>query len=153
MALINIGKVNRKFLIPIFAGLSRLILRFILNNNSKYKIAAKNPFLLSIYTAIGMILAFIPYLILKYRSKKAIIYSKDLPNKSKLNVQFVHYDIFKKTRFNKYRLIAISTFFDFIATLMVYAFSMKCVYNLWIFDIIFINLFSYFLLKTKLYIY
>ena len=45
-----------------------------------------------------MILAFIPYIILKYRSKQAIIKSTKLEvqNKSKLNLNLIHTSIFKK---------------------------------------------------------
>ena len=151
MRLISFGQINIQFLIPILGGLIRLISRLILNTNSKYEILEKNPFLFSIYTAIGMILAFIPYLIIKYRSKKSIIYSNNLSTKSKLNLELVYNDIFKQTRFNKYKLIVLASILDFIETLIVTIFSMNCSYNLWIFDILFISIFSYYLLKTKLY--
>ena len=65
-------------------------------NENKYETALKNPFLLSIYNDIGMILAFIPYLIIKYRTKKSK-YLTEVQSKSKLDIEFVHYDIFKKT--------------------------------------------------------
>ena len=155
MKLISFGKINIQFLIPIFGGLIRLISRLILDTNSKHEILEKNPFLFSIFTAIGMILAFIPYLIIKYRTKKSIIYSKDLTGKSKLNLELVYNDIyeqtFKQTRFNKYKLIVLSSVFDFFETLIVCLFTMNCLYNVWIFDILFMSIFSYYLLKTKLY--
>ena len=149
MRIITFGKINLKFLIPIIGGIIRLIYRFLVNINSKYEIILKNPFILSIYTSIGMIFAFIPYIILKYRSKK--INSNIQENKSKLNIELVHYDIFKKTRLKKYKLILASSICDFSETLIIYTFCMKCIYNLWMFDILFMSVFSYFLLKTKLY--
>ena len=149
MRIITFGKINMKFLIPIIGGIIRLIYRFLVNINSKYEIILKNPFILSIYTSIGMVFAFIPYIILKYRSKK--INSNIHENKSKLNIELVHYDIFKKTRLKKYKLILASSICDFSETLIIYTFCMKCIYNLWMFDILFMSVFSYFLLKTKLY--
>ena len=149
MRIITFGKINMKFLIPIIGGIIRLIYRFLVNINSKYEIILKNPFILSIYTSIGMVFAFIPYIILKYRSKK--INSNIQENKSKLNIELVHYDIFKKTRLKKYKLILASSICDFSETLIIYTFCMKCIYNLWMFDILFMSVFSYFLLKTKLY--
>ena len=99
-----------------------------------------------------MILAFIPYLIRNYRSKKSYINPDIFPNESKLNIKFIfHNDIFKKTRFNKYKYIVIASIFDFISTLLSYVFCMNVVYNLWIFDIIFISIFSYFILGSKFY--
>ena len=152
MRIISLGRVNIKFLIPILGGVFRLIYKYIIVLNDKYEALTINPFLLSIYTYIGMILAFIPYLILKYRSKKkSIIYPNDLSTKSKLNFELVYYDIFKQTRFNKYKLIVLSSFFDSIGTIIVCVFTMNCSYNVWIFDILFMSIFSYYLLKTKLY--
>ena len=150
MKLMSFGKINRKFFIPVIGGICSLIYKFIVNLNPKYKIASKNPFIMSIYTALGMILSFIPYLIIKYRSKK--IKSNINQNKTKLNAELAHYDVFrKKFRGSKYKLIILSAIFDFLQTLLVYIFCMKCIYNLWIFDILFISLFSYWLLRTKLY--
>ena len=125
MRIITFGKINMKFLIPIIGGIIRLIYRFLVNINSKYEIILKNPFILSIYTYIGMIFAFIPYIILKYRSKK--INSNIQENKSKLNIELVHYDIFKKTRLKKYKLILASSICDFSETLIIYTFCMKCI--------------------------
>jgi hypothetical protein len=147
--MITFGKINMKFLIPIIGGIIRLIYRFLVNINSKYEIILKNPFILSIYTSIGMVFAFIPYIILKYRSKKINLNISE--NKSKLNIEFVRDDVLKKTRIKKYKLILLTAIFDFSQTLLILIFCMKCIYNLWIFEILFISLFSYLLLKTKLY--
>ena len=150
MRYINIGKVNKKFLIPVFGGIFRLIHLFLIGYNPKYQIATKNPFLLTIYTNIGMFLAFIPYIILIYRSKKSKILS-DSKSESILNIELIHYDIFVKNRASKYKLIALSSVFDLFQTILSFVFCLKCVYNLWILDIIFISVFSYFILKSKLY--
>ena len=151
MNYISFGKINKKFFIPIIGGVVRLIYAFLIILNPKYGAALENPFILSIYTNIGMICAFIPYLILKYRSKRSNIISKDLKYKSKLNLELIHNDIFDETRCNKYKFIALSTIFDFFEIVITYLFCMNCAYNLWIFDIIFISLFSYLILKTKYY--
>ena len=150
MKFIKLGKINKKFLIPVLGGTFRLIHLFLIGLNPKYEIATKNPFILSIYTNIGMIFAFIPYLILKCRSKKAKI-QKDTQNESKLTIELIHYDIFLETRGSKFKLIGISTIFDLFQTVLGFLFCSRCVYNLWIFDIIFISFFSYFLLKTNFY--
>ena len=150
MRIITFGKINKKFLIPIIGGVLSLIYRFIANCNPKYKTASTNPFIMSIYTALGMILSFIPYLIVKYRSKKTNL--NIIENKTKLNQVFTHHYIFNnKSLVAKYKLIILSAVFDFIETSLVLVFCTKCIYNLWIFDILFISLFSYWLLKAKLY--
>ena len=140
MACLNFGKVNKKFLIPIIGGIVRLIYSFLIQLNSKFQIALKNPFILSIYTNIGMIFAFIPYLILKYRSKMPNPNSNELQHKSKLNLELiVHSDSIEEIKSNKYKLIALSSIFDFSQTIIGFLFCMRVIYNLWIFDIIFIS--------------
>ena len=153
MKCINFGQINKKLLIPVISGVITLIYRYIIKYNPKYKIATQNPFLLNAYVAFGMILAIIPYLILKQRSKQSFINSEELQDKSKLEINLLYNkdDIFKKTKFAKYRFIVYSTVFDFTQTLLSTLYCSFCVYNLWIFDIIFISLFSYLMLKAKLY--
>ena len=133
-------------------GIVTLLFKIPISLNPKIDNISQNPLILQIYISIGMALAFIPNIILINRSKKKNINSKELQNKSKLNIDLiVNDDIFKRTKYNKFKLIAISSIFDFLQTLSLVFFCLNCVYNLWIFDIIFINLFSYFILKTKLY--
>ena len=156
MALISIGTINKKLIIPILGGLIKLFYRIMKDLNPKKEILNKNPFLVSIYISLGMTLSFIPYLILKYKSKKLIRNKNDYispikAKKNKLILKYEHYDIYERTKWNKFKLILISTIFDFSQTIIVCAFCIECVYNLWVFDIIFISLFSYLLLKSKLY--
>ena len=155
MGCINCGQLDIKFLIPISGGVVRLIYNYIIVLNEKYEALGINPFLVSIYTYIGMILAFIPYLIFKYRTKHVVINSNnpdELKDKSKLNVELIfNNDILKKTKCSKYKCIVIASFFDFINTLLYGVLYTNIFYNLWIFDIIFISLFSHIILNTKLY--
>ena len=60
MGCINCGQLDIKFLIPISGGVVRLIYNYIIVLNEKYEALGINPFLVSIYTYMGMILAFIP---------------------------------------------------------------------------------------------
>ena len=52
---------------------------------------------------------------------------------------------------SKYKLISLSALLDFLETILSYILCSRFLYNLWSFDIIFISLFSYLILKTKLY--
>ena len=154
MKCINFGDVNKRLLIPIFGGIIRLIYIFLIHRNPKYEIATKNPFILNIYTSIGMIFSFIPYLILKYRSKTKSISSNASQIQSKLNIEFIHSDLYEEIEIDqskKYKLIICSSIFDFLQVLLLTIFCIYCNYNLWIFDILFMSLFSNLILKTKLY--
>ena len=156
MAIISLGKINIKIFIPIFGGLFRLVYKIILGYISKANILLKNPFLMAIYTSIGMILSFIPYLILKSQIKKEKsninenLTSKKV-TKNKLAIKYEHYNIYKETRWSKYKFIFIASILDCLQTLCGYIFCWKFVYNFWIFDIIIISLFSNLILKTILY--
>ena len=154
MKCINFGDVNKRLLIPIFGGIIRLIYIFLIHRNPKYEIATKNPFILNIYTSVGMIFSFIPYLILKYRSKTKSISSNASQIQSKLNIEFIHSDLYEEIEIDqskKYKLIICSSIFDFLQVLLLTIFCIYCNYNLWIFDILFMSLFSSLILKTKLY--
>ena len=154
MKCINFGDVNKRLLIPIFGGIIRLIYIFLFHQNPKYEIATKNPFILNIYTSVGMIFSFIPYLILKYRSKTKSISSNASQIQSKLNIEFIHSDLYEEIEIDqskKYKLIICSSIFDFLQVLLLTIFCIYCNYNLWIFDILFMSLFSNLILKTKLY--
>ena len=153
MKFIKFGKFDKKILIPIIAGILRLIILFTYLNNPKYEILIKNPFVTSIYTSIGMISAIIPYCIIKHRSKQTNSMSIELQNESKLNLELIHTPILEEIQYSckKYKLILYQEIFDFLQTILATIFNMDNVYSLWTFDIIFMSLFSYLLLKTKFY--
>ena len=152
MKFIKFGKFDKKFLIPIVGGIIQLIFKYFEKNNPKYEILLQNPFLLSIYSSMGMVLAFIPYLILKYKSKSSNNISDDEPqDQSNLNLVHINQSIFEKIKNSKYKYILFQEIFDFLQTISIYFFCMDIFYNFWTFDIIFISLFSYLILKIKFY--
>ena len=156
MSIISLGKVNAKILIPILGGLIRLAYKYVINLNPKYDILLENPFIFCFYTSMGMMLAFIPLIILKIKSKKEINNNENdiklkKAKKSKSVIKLQYYDIYERKKWHKYKLIIIATLLDFIETLLSYAFCYNCIYNLWIFDILFNSFFSYLILKTKIY--
>ena len=153
MKCINFGKFDKKLLIPVVGGLIVLCYKYIVKYNPKYGILTENPFLYNIYVAIGMILAFIPYVIIKCRSKNSSDSSNKAINKAKLDnkLLFDDQDIFKKKKFARIRFIFYSTIFDFAQTLLYTFFALNNSFNLWNFDILLFSVFSYLMLKTKLY--
>ena len=156
MKLINFGKIDKKFLIPIFGGITIFIYKYVYSLLPKNEILSKNPFIVNILFSIGMFFAFIPYLIVKCRSKKLsknIDLNKSIEQqKSKLNIELIYEeDNPENMTSKKYRYILLSSLFDYFQILLLHIFCYNCVYNLWIFDIIFISIFSYLMLKKKLY--
>ena len=149
MKFMKFGKTNKKFLIPILGGVIGLIYRFMIPKIPKYGIIAKNPFIFNIYVSIGMILAFIPYLIIKYNSKLSPL--SEAKMESKINSDIIRNNKLLNNTLLKTKLILYSTIFDYMQCLLNTLFCYYCIYNLWIFDILLMSLFSYIILKTKLY--
>ena len=119
----------------------------------KYDILNLNPFLLYMYVALGMILAFIPFLIIKYKSKRENkIYNEQII-KSELYKQLKdNKDVIKKMKFKKYRFILYSAILSLSPKLLrALIYSTNFIYNLSFFDIIIMSLFSFLILKIKYY--
>ena len=90
MKCVAFGKINKKLLIPVLGGIITLIYVSTRQKISKYKVLTKNPFLLNIYVSIGMILAFIPHLILKKEIQRPDSNSSTLRNESKLDIHLIY---------------------------------------------------------------
>ena len=153
MKFISLGTIDIKILIPVFGAITSIIYGVFMPYSPKILILIQNPFLQNIYVTLGMILAFIPFLIIRYKSKAANkIYNNKKLTKSKLYKKLiVSKNIITKTRCKKFRFIFYSTIFDFLQTLSRVLFANYFIYNFWIFDIIFMSLFSFLILKTKYY--
>jgi uncharacterized protein YacL len=151
MKCISCGKVDKKLLIPVIGGIVTLILTTLVSKNVKYNVIRKNPLILSIYVSIGMTLSFIPYLIIKYRTKKRSLTSDEISQKSKHDIKYRHYNYIKETRSTKYKLILYSSIIDFSSPILLYVFCSYFNYSLWTFEILFVSLFSHWMLKVNLY--
>ena len=150
MAIISLGKINKKILFPIIGGIFKLSAELATKGLSDvYEIELeKHPFILGINAGLGFCLSFIPYLIFKknydYLDKKHFE-----ENEKKQLIFNEDDDIYLEKSYNKHRLLYIIGFCDFIQKFL--AFLYIGLYNFWIFDIPFMMLFSYFILKEKLY--
>ena len=151
MKYIEFGKINKKLLIPVLGGILMLIIFYIIKIIPKYDVTSKNPLILNIYVSIGMILAFIPHLILKNKIKKHIPVSKVLQVNQKYSIDIIRERVRKKIIIKKYLLILCSEVFDFAQIALVSFFSFKCIYNFWTFNILLMSLFSRLILKIQLY--
>ena len=152
MKYINFGKVDKRYLIPIFDGIIMLFYYYFLENFPKCEIISQNPFIVNIYFSIGIIFAFIPHLILKYRIKKSTNNNMIKANtSSKLNIDLIYEDISENFSSKKFRYLLLSSVGSFLQILLFNLFSNLCVYNMWFFDIILISFISHLFLKTKIY--
>ena len=153
MKFISLGIIDRRIWITFFGSIITLAYVFGMEYIPKYDILNLNPFLLYMYVALGMILAFIPFLIIKYKSKRENkIYNEQII-KSELYKQLKdNKDVIKKMKFKKYRFILYSAILSLSPKLLrALIYSTNFIYNLSFFDIIIMSLFSFLILKIKYY--
>ncbi len=148
MAIISFGNINKKILFAIFGGifklLSDLLIKF-LRKSKKIEIR-EHPFILGINAGLGYCISFIPFLIFKRNYDYLNQKNFDVDEKLIYNETD---DYFLEKREKKFRPWLIIAFCDFFQKLL--SFIYISLYNFWMFDILFILIFSHFILKVKLY--
>ena len=146
MAIISLGTIDKKILFTIFGGLFKLVANIILYH-SEVKMKT-HPCILGINGGLGLSLAFFPYLYLLFRNCKVIKFGSDndylIYNDTSLEIN----DLKRKKRICYILEIAI---LDFLQKFLSFFYVAFYVENLWIFDSLLILIFSYFILKTKIY--
>ena len=146
MAFISLGKIDKN-MIPIIVGCIFVILfeiLFLIVDNT----LSQHLVIIYLYAVISKLLIFIPFVILKIRSKKV----NGKPEiKDDFNViEYIYIDNRKEINKNKYLYILLSSTLHFVSGIIqIQTFGMKV--NSWIWDIIFYSLFYYLIFKTKIY--
>ena len=145
MKFITLGTINIKFLIPVVGGIINLIHNYFIRYSPKIEIINQNHFLETIYASIKMFFAFIPFLIIKYKTKADNkIYNEQLIKSEYYRKIKDRKNAIKKTKFKKYRFILYSTLIVFFQSLSNLLLAQYFIYNIWFFDIIFMSLFFHF---------
>ena len=149
MSLIILGDLNKYIIFALLGGIAKCIAGTLLyeyDNELK-----RFPFMLGLNAGLGMSLSIIPGIVLKIKNKginerEATLNQKNLYNKE----YYSNYNP-KKIKIKKIMIILLSAFLDFFQKSLVFLFSDSINNNVWIFNIIFLNIFSICILKTKLY--
>ena len=147
--LISLGEINKNIIYPILGGLSKLIAEFIIYKSQAE--ISKHPLILGFSAGFGMFLSIIPYIILK-------IYSRPIREEKTLKGEKLIYNdpnkvYYRKIRLKKYFFIFLSSFLDFLQKILVFLFTSNINNIFWIFNILFLSLFSRCILNAKLYKY
>jgi len=148
MAIISFGNINKKILYAIFGGIFKLLSDLLIDSlRESNKIELRDhPFLLGINAGLGYCISFIPFLIFKRNYNYLNQKSLDVDEKLIYNETE---DYFFEKREKKIRQWLIIAFCDFLQKLL--SFIYEGLNNFWMFDILFILIFSHFILKVKLY--
>lgn len=150
---ISIGKIDKNIFYPIAAGILKFNFKLILPHTN----LKDHPLILSVCSSFGMSLSFFLFLIYKWRSRSKLNkYKKNNKNneankKKTLEIELEYNNQYEEISTDKFRYIFLSSILDFMMTILVYFFCVNLKLNLWMFDILFICMFSHVILKSKLY--
>ena len=146
MLLIGFGECNKNLIYSLIGGISNFIVNSLLYLFRDEVKLNKHPFILGINAGFGMSLAFIPYIYVHKCFKKT--------KEEKLNNKYIG-NLHKKTskigKRKKYIIVLLCAFLDFLQKMLVFIFSYNITNNVWIFNIIFLNIFTNMIKKNPLY--
>lgn len=156
--IISKGYINKYIFFALIAGLSKCIVSTMLYIFKDYANYNKHPLIIGFNAGIGMSFAFVPLIILKIQSHRA---NKNL-NKFEIMMNFsirggkiCEYEYlmkFDKTKLKiqKYLILLACAFLDFGQKFLTFLLNKYIINNIWMFNICFISLFEFWILKTKL---
>ena len=147
--LINCGKIDKNILFPILTIIYIIIENITFNKTTILDNFYKHIFIICIGQSLGKTLSIIPFFIL-IKNNKSLLKDNEIIN-SKSLYKKEYYDKIKRIKIKKYSLIISFSLFNYIINLMYYIVMIKIGLDFWLFDIIFIILFSYIILNIKLY--
>ena len=147
MAIIKLGEVNKHLIYLLIGGISKLVVNIILYLFPDGTELNRHPFILGINAGLGMSLAFFPYLYINRgikKTKKEKLNNKNyIEEMNKLNNPIL--------RTEKILILFLCAFTDFVQKVLVFIFHYGISNNIWIFNIVFLNLFTFMLTGSKLY--
>ena len=132
-AIISLGQFNKNIIFPILGGIICFFISIILYKSK----LSDYPIILCLSSSSGMSLSFILLIIYNHKNK---IINETIIEKEK-----------KSLFIEKIKFILICASLDFTETLLLDIFCVDLKVNLWIFDIIFLVLFSYSIFEIKIY--
>ena len=143
---VGIGILDKNIIYMIIGGLFRLLVSVFLDQKILSSII-EHSLVMNFSSSFGLMLSFIPLIIYKIRNKEFFCFQR---NKK---YDLVYNNLYEALIYGKYKWILLSSVVDFIQTMVMDQFCAYCPVNMWIFDILFISIFSYFIFKIKLYLH
>ena len=132
---------------------------YIFKDYAKYN---KHPLIIGFNAGIGMSLSIIPLLIVKTKSRRDKKNDKLKVNQTQTligtntasswgDLSYLEKYDKKKLRIQKYLILLACAFLDFAQKFLSFFLKSLIINNIWMFNIIFISIFDYFILRAKLY--
>lgn len=148
MKILSFGECDKNLIFPLIGGVSKLIVNLIIYFFPDEVELDNHPFILGITAGMGMTLSIIPYLYIekcdkKQKKKKLLTSDKSLDEIEKKDDA--------KIKRNKYLFLFLCAFLDFIQKDLVFLFRSNDNNNIWMFNIIFLNVFSLIIIKNPIF--
>ena len=160
--LISKGYINKYILFAFIAGLSKCFVSIMVFKFDKFANYNKHPLIIGFNAGIGMSLSIIPLLIVKTKSRRDKKNDKSKVNQTQTligtntasswgDLSYLEKYDKKKLRIQKYLILLACAFLDFAQKFLSFFLKKLIINNIWMFNIIFISIFDYFILRAKLY--
>ena len=146
--MIHFGEINKKIIYPIIPIIIT-IFEYCYSTRHYHNLYTTHVLVFKICQALSMFLAIIPFIIIKKKSH--VRYSKNLNSENLYSKEYN--EKMRKTKIRKYILIPMTAIITYLYKIIYYLkfHEIGTFLSLWIFDLIFICIFSYLILKTKYY--
>jgi hypothetical protein len=160
--LISKGHINKYIIFALIAGVSKCFVSIMIYKFKSYAKYNEHPLIIGFNAGLGMSLSLIPLIIVKVKSHREIKIAKLNLNQTGALKQantantladlnyLEKYDK-KKLRIQKFLILLACAFLDFLQKFLSFFLNKLIINNIWMFNIIFISVFDYFLLRAKLY--
>ena len=148
--IISCGEWNSNMIYLIVGGISKFVVNIILYLFPDGAALNKHPFMLGINAGLGMSLAFIPYILILKSSSKNAKPIKFTASETKYLEEYKNKNS-PKIKKEKYLIIFLCAFLDFFQKCLVFMFSYSISNNIWIFNIVFLNIFTFMVCKIQIY--
>ena len=157
--LISKGRIDKYIFLAFIAGIFECVLTIVIFKFTSEENHNKHPLIMGFNAGLGMSLSIVPFLIVKTKSHREIKKDKSKDafltkanNISPLiDLDYLEKYDKKKLRTQKYLILLVCAFLDFSQKFLTFFLNKLVIFNIWIFNIVFISLFDYLILKTKLY--
>ena len=146
--MIRFGEIKKKIIYPVIPIIIT-IFEYCYSVRHYNNLYTTHVIVFKICQALSMFLAIIPFIIIKKKSH--IRHNQNLNSENLYSKEYN--EKMRKKKIRKYILIPITAFLTFFYKIIYYLefHEMGTFFSLWIFDLLFICIFSYLVLKTKYY--
>ena len=151
---LRIGSFDKNLLYIIIGGLIRLFCVYFIPKIDIMNIYVNHELISYFATSLGLMLAIIPIIIYKVRNKELkFCFKKQTNDTIDDKYELIYNEEQENIGYGKYKWILLSSIMDCSQTIIGNHFFKEIEANTWIFDIIFISVFSLFINKIRLYLH